>query len=346
MSKSNRRVTLKEIAEVTGLHRTSVSRALRDHPGIPEETRIRVKKEAERLGYTQDPVLSALSAYTRSYSQPKYQTTIGLLSNWDIQNSTNQHHTFRSFIEGIQTRAKTLGFKTEHFSTLSFQKSPGRLSKILQARNITPIIVLPLKINHPSPILEWEQFMTVLVGFSFPKHELDRVTHHHRSAIKLALTHARQAGYRSFGLITNAHIDQRTEHGYLSGFLEAKYLAPRKERFNLWISKSKRPDFSTLKNWIAKNKPDVIFSANQDFIDVINSVDLKIPEDVAFVQLDLPPNHNHVAGIRQNSEHVGKAAVDQVNSLYQANEKGLPNTAKTIQIEGDWVNGDTLPPKC
>ena len=58
-----RRVSLKDVANVAGVHPTTVSMALRNHPRIPEATRSRLKKLAEEMGYTRDPALVALVEY-------------------------------------------------------------------------------------------------------------------------------------------------------------------------------------------------------------------------------------------------------------------------------------------
>ena len=45
------------------MHVTTVSLALRNHPRLPQDTRERIQKMAERLGYRPDPFLQALVAY-------------------------------------------------------------------------------------------------------------------------------------------------------------------------------------------------------------------------------------------------------------------------------------------
>src|SRR5712692_11539903 len=45
------RIDLKTLAEGLGLSQSTVSRALREHPGIPDKTRRRVIAAAEKVGY-------------------------------------------------------------------------------------------------------------------------------------------------------------------------------------------------------------------------------------------------------------------------------------------------------
>lgn len=57
----NNRVTIKDIAEKLGLATSTVSLALKDHPGISQKTREKVKKMAKKMGYVPDPMAKALA---------------------------------------------------------------------------------------------------------------------------------------------------------------------------------------------------------------------------------------------------------------------------------------------
>jgi len=62
----NPKATLQDVATRVGVHRTTVSLALRDHPRIPAATRERVKTAAAKLGYRSNPLVSALMKSRRS----------------------------------------------------------------------------------------------------------------------------------------------------------------------------------------------------------------------------------------------------------------------------------------
>src|SRR5690606_30330351 len=64
-------ITMNDIASALGLSRSTVSRALQDHPHINAETKLKVVREAERLGYRYNAVAAGLR--TRKYN------TIGLI---------------------------------------------------------------------------------------------------------------------------------------------------------------------------------------------------------------------------------------------------------------------------
>ena len=62
----NPRVTLRDIAQAAGVHYSTVSIALRDHPRISAPVRRKIKAIAQRMGYTPDPALAALNAYRKT----------------------------------------------------------------------------------------------------------------------------------------------------------------------------------------------------------------------------------------------------------------------------------------
>jgi DNA-binding LacI/PurR family transcriptional regulator len=58
-------MTLKQIAKLAGVSRSTVSRVINNHPGVRDQTRERVLKIVQEYGYEPDPVARSL-AFQRS----------------------------------------------------------------------------------------------------------------------------------------------------------------------------------------------------------------------------------------------------------------------------------------
>jgi len=71
-----RRVTLQSVADALCLHITTVSKALQGHPHIAAATRERVRRQAARMGYVPDPLLTALSAYRTALRPEKFHAEL------------------------------------------------------------------------------------------------------------------------------------------------------------------------------------------------------------------------------------------------------------------------------
>ncbi len=61
----NELVTMAHVAKRAGVHVTTVSLALRNHPSLPEHTKERIRALAAEMGYRPDPSLRALMAYRK-----------------------------------------------------------------------------------------------------------------------------------------------------------------------------------------------------------------------------------------------------------------------------------------
>jgi len=93
--KSNQ-VTIKDIARILGISVSTVSRALKDHPDISEETKVAVNELAVRLKYQPNAVALSLK-HSRS-------NTIGVIIPEIV------HYFFSSVISGIEDVAYDAGF--------------------------------------------------------------------------------------------------------------------------------------------------------------------------------------------------------------------------------------------
>ena len=71
--------TIRDMAEALGLHFTTVGKALNNDPRISEATRYRVRKQAEEMGYSPNPLVSALMAHKKSTAMSESLTVIAVL---------------------------------------------------------------------------------------------------------------------------------------------------------------------------------------------------------------------------------------------------------------------------
>ncbi|HRP04381.1 MAG TPA: LacI family DNA-binding transcriptional regulator, partial [Opitutaceae bacterium] len=79
---AERRTTLSDVAKRAGVHVTTVSLALRNHPRLPESTRRRIQSLAKRMGYAPDPLLRALVAYRGRVIERRNVPTLAYVTNW------------------------------------------------------------------------------------------------------------------------------------------------------------------------------------------------------------------------------------------------------------------------
>src|SRR5471032_71679 len=103
------RVTQRDIARKANVSHVTVSLALRGDPSIPETTRKRIEKIAKLLGYSPDPLLTALASY-RSQNRPAaYHANIAWLTS-SPHGGKDGWGDFGLYYKGAEARATQLGY--------------------------------------------------------------------------------------------------------------------------------------------------------------------------------------------------------------------------------------------
>lgn len=136
-----RPVTLKDIARKAGVNPSTVSRAMRNDPRISEVVRKRINRLAQKMGYRPNPLVAALGAQVRGYRRAPRGVAIAVLNCWP---GTNKSSWRDLYIEGITTRTEQLGYRIEHLLLAELDDSVPRLNKILRARGLRGLIILPV----------------------------------------------------------------------------------------------------------------------------------------------------------------------------------------------------------
>lgn len=140
-SKARGHPTLQDVADAAGISVMSVSRCLRNDPRHSEETRLRVRAIAERLGYRPNPLAAAFVATREKNREKKRSSTIAY-----IRRLGEQHPNQQDLRDGIFSRTERQGLGVDE---LAFE--PGdeqRLQRVLRARGILGVIFGPFRGPH------------------------------------------------------------------------------------------------------------------------------------------------------------------------------------------------------
>jgi len=340
-----RRVSYADIAKRVGYHRSTVGLALRNHPGIPEKTKDKIRKVAEQMGYRPDPMLSSVGRYQRRGSTEKNFNTIALLFDDPIDSDwRHSRHTCRDYIIGAKERAEELGFHTDEFSVGLNREYEKRVDQVLRSRGIQSIIVCPLR-NQVLPLnINWENYSAVALGYSLPAPNLIRITSQHRTGAADVVKGLYGAGYRRLGLALCQVHDQRVDCGWSAGFYSAcmdpalkgleyaTFMPPGEEALTT----------NRLMDWIQTSQVDAIIVAQVNLCERLEEAGFKIPNKLGIAYLDRPPERLDLAGIDQLAIDIGRQAVDQVAGLYAHYQRGLPGNRLIITVKGKWVSGSSI----
>lgn len=130
-------VTIKQIAEIAGVHRSTVDKVLHNREGVSDQVRQRIQTIIDELGYKPNVIGKALTFQKR----PLLVAVI--LLNVDALTELKQG------IEEAYSEYSNYGLKVEYYYTNSDdEKEQASVLGFLAEKNIAGIIIHP--INHPS----------------------------------------------------------------------------------------------------------------------------------------------------------------------------------------------------
>lgn len=355
---SEHRVTLADIAAKAGVHVTTVSLAMRNHPRLPESTRKRLQALAAEMGYTPDPFLRALVSYRGRVMARKNPPTLAYVSNWSTRWGWKKVTAHPQFFAGAQSAARALGFNLEHFWMQEPGLTQGRLSRILYSRGISGLVIA----SHGREMgdnlqFDWDQFSAVKIDYFPHQPALHNVTNNQCDIARLAVRKAAAAGYKRIGLVMHRGWDHAVDYQWTAGFLCEQHVGmladpvpiyhfPEDEPVERWLNEAKEdvePEAKAFQQWLDRHRPDVILSKGSFVLPLFKKIGLRVPRDIAFVDLFLDSNDGQLAGVRQNHEAVGALAVELLSGQLQNNKRGVPEIPTTTYVEGTWFDGASCP---
>lgn len=333
--------TIRSLAALAGVSRTTVSLALQNHPRLPEGTRKRIQRLAAEQGYRQDPVVATLMNKLRTARTTRPAERLTFVSTWPVYTGWQQRYVNEAcFFQGVKERAFELGYDVDHICCTDAGMTPRRLSRILYTRGVRALVIAPAFEVGTKLELEWEHFAAATIGYTVASPELHRVSHAHYNGMFTVLRELGKKGYRRIGYVTRSEQDERVNHNWLGSLLAHQaYVAPADR-----VTPLLAPDLSkaTFRTWLERERPEAIISNLVDPLPLLRELNYNVPGDMGYASIDLSTSAFDVAGIDQLPVRVGAMAADLVIKQVQHNEFGVPKFPVDLRIDGVWRDGGTV----
>jgi len=332
----NTPASLQDIAARLGVHPSTVSRALRNHPAISEAVRLRVQAVAREFAYKPNPLIAALVRSRKARRAGSYRANLGYVYTAPVGRVTAWRKDYDALFSGALTRARFLGYELEEFNLSGTRFTPRRFTQILLTRNILGLILPPLYSTQDALPVDWEHFGVISIGHShaIPAH---RVVHNHFTAMRTALAACRQRGRQRIGFVLPRRLHEKVGKLWLAGYVvdQFEHGGRRAQMPPLLIeNEAGHAEFAA---WLRRHRPDAI-------VGLLNLTPLAqwveaagLAGEVELVTLDHGAADGGFGGIFHDHPRIGATAVDQLVSLLERNERGLPAHPTGIYIEGRWV---------
>jgi LacI family transcriptional regulator len=325
---TNKRPSMKDVAELASVSRTTVSFVINDVPNsnIPEETQDRVRSAVKELGYRPNAIAKGLRSQTTE--------TIGFIS--DLIATTP--HAGR-IIQGAQEMAWENEKLILLVNTDGNQKMKNAAVNMMLDRRVDGIIYATMfhrKVTPPESLL---QVPAVLLDCFVENKSITSIVPDEIRGGREATTHLIKNGHRRIAFLNN--IDQiPATIGRLEGYRKAladHQIPYREELVTASISDPSGGYDSTMKMMKISDPPTALFCFNDRMAmgayDAIKKLGLSIPNDVAVIGFDneeLIAAHLHPALTTMALPHyeMGRWAISY---LLQQIEKQEAQPANPVQ---------------
>jgi LacI family transcriptional regulator len=332
------RVTTADIARAAGVHQTTVSLALRGDERLKPATIEKIKAAAERLGYQPDPMLSALASYRNARRPVRMRDTLAWVSDWDTRDGWRIVPMFVEFFEGARRRAAELGYRLEEYWLNSGHLSAERNTSILQGRGVRGLILAPLPNNVSSLPLDWRHFSTVAIGPTLREPALPAVSNNQFGTVQMLCGELAVRGYRRIGYAIDRLSDTRMNGRWSAAFDYFQRDLPDSRRVSRL---EETTDRDTLRRWLQREKPDVVFGCSEDLFELLQSLAGSVKTLPDFALIGVPSGTRRFSGIDENAGRVGATAAEQLSHLMRIGKRGIPETSTLTLIDGRWIDGET-----
>lgn len=322
-------ITSKEIAEICGVSRGTVDRALNNRSGVSEKTKNKILKVISEHNYQPNYI-------GRSLVKGK-SLSIGVIV-FDLNNRV-----FAEIINGIESRAREL----EYFVNLSISfRDPKLEMEIIRqhtARNVDGIIML--SVNRGEQFLQFIKQLNkpiVTIGNRISS-ETPYVWIDDTQAIKdLVKLHASK-GYKHIIYVSPPLRRLGQENLYVP---EQRYLAFKQsiEEHDMTYHAILHSEYieEILKSDFKSKKTAVLCSSDIYAIDILNTfknANIRVPEDIGVAGFDnidiLKYISPKLTTIGFNSENIGVEAVNCLMKQIDENEVPITQLLKHFIVEGE-----------
>jgi len=333
---SNKAITIIDIAKLLGVSKSTVSRALKDHPDISKATKEAVHMIAKQLKYKPNAVAMSF--------RHKKSKVIGLIV------PTLSPFFFPSVIHGIENEVNKRGYNLMILQSNESYEREVRNVDILQCNNVEGILVSVSRktedLNHFTTLIEEN---TPIVFFDrIPKSiDADMVLVDDISGAFNAVEHLISVGKRKIAICLgnpNLLISSNRLEGYEKAL--KKYNIELKEEFIITGQSAKEAEKETIKLLDLKNPPDAILAISDltmsGIMKGLYTRKIKIPEEVAvigfcedtFSQMYNPP----ISTIDPMGLEIGKIATER---LFQRIHENNILEPKTINLSSRLIVRDS-----
>lgn len=309
------KLTLEQIAELSGVSRSTVSRVVNNHVSVRPEVRQRVLQVIEETGYHPDPAARSLASQRSGI--------IGLVIPRAVQSLFTDPY-YPRLMQGVAQACNTHDYILSLFLFYTEEEEQRLSPRVTRKQLVDGVIVSALPINDPltAQLLE-NEVPFVMIGRPADASRISFVEVDNVEGAYQAVRHLAGLGYRRIATITgplNTLVGLDRRQGYLKALNEQDY--PVAEALIAEGDFTEASGYAAMQR-LLPHRPDAVFAASDTMamgaLRALRHAGLVVPGDIAIVGFDDLPGSAiadpPLTTIRQPILRVGVHAVESLIEL-------------------------------
>ncbi|MCL4301309.1 MAG: LacI family transcriptional regulator [Anaerolineae bacterium] len=337
------KLTLEQIAKLSGVSRSTVSRVVNNHVSVRPEVRQRILQVIEETGYHPDPAARSLASQRSGI--------IGLVIPRSVQFLFTDPY-YPRLMQGIAQACNTNHYILSLFLFYTEEEEQRLSPRVTRKQLVDGVIVSALPVNDPLTVQLLENDVPfVMIGRPTTSSGISFVDADNTEGAYRAVSHLARLGRRRIATITGpldtpVGLDRR--QGYLNALNERGY--PLDEALIV------EGDFTETGGYLAMqrllpHRPDAVFVASDTMalgaLRALRGAGLVVPQDIALVGFDDLPGaavaDPPLTTVRQPIQQLGGQAVTSLIDLLRHGPQPPRQTVLKTQLVIRSSCGEKIP---
>jgi len=192
--------------------------------------------------------------------------------------------------------------------------------------------------------LDWKHFSVVTISRPSRYTAFHHVVQNHYMDLLNCWEKLIERGYRRVGLVLQDEIASRWSYQWEAAHLVSAKMHALEEHVIPPLRVRSPNEVREIRKWLREYRPQAVINRCNHFMEAAEAEGISIPKEMGYVSLDTGEDAPNAVGIHYRRDALGAAAVDVLSSLLHRNHTGPLDISVGTQIDGDWQEGDTLPP--
>ncbi len=329
---------MQDIAKIAGVSPGTVSNALNDRKGVGKDTKEKIIKIAEEMGYFRNT----------KKNDGKIIRLIKYKKNGHVVADTPF---FSSLIEACEKECRKNGYELLISQVVYGEHTKEDVHKIVNHHKIDGILLLATEMDESDfKYFEGIEIPMVVVDSYFKEIDYDYVVINNTKGAYSATKYLIAKGHKNIGLL-GSNIEIKNFKYRLEGYIKTlnTFGIEFNENNNIYVDPTIEGAYSDFKVYLEKNKenlPSAFFALNDIIalgaMKAMNEAGISIPNDVSIVGFDDIPFSSYsnpgVTTVKVHTKTMGKTAVKK---LMESIENDIEITLK-IEINTELIERESV----